>query len=167
MRASQEDINEFKRQLKKGAIRRAYKGLLTYMLDLRRFFMGKYTTYDVSGLYHGYMDMTYFALFPKSLKQRDLKVALLFNYEAFRFEVWLAGRNRKVQKKYWEVFKGFQCDECRVVEPGKGVDAIVESTLAEDFDFDNLDALTSSIEKATLKFIDRIEEFLSDHQAKR
>ena len=34
--------------------------------------------------------MTYFALFPASLKCRGLKVTIVFNYEAFRFEAWLA-----------------------------------------------------------------------------
>ena len=134
------------------------------MMDLRKLFMSKYTSYDVSDVYQGYMDMTYFALFPKSLKHRDLKIAVVFNYEAFRFEAWLAGRNRTVQQKYWKVFRDSQWNDCRIVEPAKGVDAIVECTLAEDFDFGDLDTLTSSIENATIRFIDRIEGFLSEHQ---
>jgi hypothetical protein len=32
------------------------------------------------------MDMTYFAIFPPCLKSHDLKVAIVFNYDAFRFE---------------------------------------------------------------------------------
>ncbi len=162
MQASQEDINELKRQLGKGSIQRAYRGLLDYMMNLRTRFMNNY---DVSGIYQGYMDMTYFALFPKSLKHRDLKLAIVFNYEAFRFEAWLAGRNRKVQRKYWEMFKYCQWSGCRVLKPAKGVDSIIECVLAEDFDFDDPDALTSTIEKATIRFIDRIEGFLSEHQA--
>ena len=31
-----------------------------------------------------------------------LAVAVVFDYEAFRFELWLAARNRKVQRKYWD-----------------------------------------------------------------
>ena len=164
MQPLQEDIHELRRQLKKGSIQRAYKGLLEYMMDLRTLFMSKYTSGGVSGLYQGYMDMTYFALFPKSLKRRDLKIAVVFNYEAFRFEAWLAGRNRKIQQKYWEVFKDYHWNECRLVEPAKGVDAIVECTLADDLEVGDLDALTMSIENATFRFIDRIEGYLSEHQ---
>ena len=165
MPALQDDINELKKQLGKGAIKRAYRGLLVYMMDLRTHFKNKYTSIDVSGIYQGYMDMTYFALVPKSLKDRDLKIAVVFNYDAFRFEAWLSGRNRKVQKKYWEVFRGSQRNEFRVVTPAKGVDAIVECTLSEDFDFGDLDNLTLSIDSATLGFIDCIEKYLPEHQA--
>ena len=133
-----------------------------YMMDLRMLFRNKYESYEVSGIYQGYMDMTYFAIFPRSLKERDLKIAVVFNYEEFRFEAWLVGRNRKVQKQYWAVFRDSQCQGVRVVTPAKGVDAIVECTLAEDFDFDDLDKLTSRIEDATIGFTNRIEEFLSE-----
>ena len=37
----------------------------------------------VSGMYPGYFDMTYFALFPEALRKRDLKLAIVFNYQTF------------------------------------------------------------------------------------
>ena len=160
MPSIQEDMIEFRRQLRNGAIQKAYRALLAYMMNLQTDFKNKYPSYGTSGLYHGYMDMTYFAIFPKSLKQRDLKIAIVFNYEAFRFEVWLAGSNRKVQQQYWELFRDSQWHEYHVVAPAKGVDAIVEYTLAEDCDFGDLDSLTAGIEKNTIKFIDDMERFL-------
>lgn len=163
MRSLQEDIDEFKRQLAKGAIRRAYQGLLAYMTDLRTHFMRAHMSYDVSGLYQGSMDITYFAIVPNSLARRSLKIAVVFDYEAFEFAAWLAARNRKIQKKYCQTFSGFRWSACRVMEPAKGVDAIVECTLADDFDFDDPGALTARIEDATLEFIDRIERHLSAH----
>lgn len=85
-----EDIRDFRGQLEKGSIQKAYKALISYMMSLRTHFKNKYEGFTVSGLYQGYMDMTYFALFPPSLKRRDLKIAVVFNYDAFRFEAWLA-----------------------------------------------------------------------------
>jgi hypothetical protein len=164
MQSIREDMNEFRRQLRSGSIQRAYRALLSYMMDLQTDFKNRYPGYGTSGLYHGYMDMTYFAIFPKSLRQRDLKIAIVFNYEAFRFEAWLAGSNRRVQQKYWELFRDSQWNEYRLVTPAKGVDAIVECNLAEDFDFGDLDSLTAGIEEKTVGFIDAIERFLSDHQ---
>lgn len=110
------------------------------------------------------MDMTYFAIFPAILKRRSLKIAIVFNYDAFRFEAWLTGSNRKVQRQYWELFRDSQWAEYRVVTPAAEIDSIVEFILIDDFDICDPDAMTSSIETATVAFIDDIESFLSEHQ---
>ncbi len=136
------------------------------MLDLRNHFKNRYPKYSISGLYQGYMDMTYFAIVPPSLKRRNLKIAIVFNYEAFRFEAWLAATNRQVQRTYCEMFGDSRWTEYRVLTPAKGVDSIVEGILAEDFDFDDLDSLTASIDKKVVQFIVDMEDFLSDHVAK-
>ena len=158
------DMEEFRRELAKGSIRKAYRALLSYMMGLRTHFKNNLAGSTVSGFYQGHMDMTYFALFPSSLKHRNLKIAIVFNYDAFRFEAWLAGRNGKVQRQYWKLFKSSQWPEYRVVTPAKGIDSILECDLATGFDLDDSDALTRSIETATLAFIDDIERFLAKHQ---
>ena len=108
--------------------------------------------------------MTYFALFPPSLKRRDLKVAIVFNYAAFRFEAWLGARNRKVQRQHWELFRNSQWNAYRVVSPASGIDSIVECDLAGDFDLSDPNTLTARIETAAGAFISDIERFLSQHQ---
>jgi hypothetical protein len=158
-----EDIREFQRLLEKGSIQKAYGALLSYMMGLRAHFKSDLSGSTVSGFYQGYMDMTYFALFPSSLKRRNLKVAIVFNYDLFRFEAWLAAGNRKVQRQYWELFKDGQWPEYHLAAPAKGVDSILECNLATDFDLDKPDALTSIIETRTVAFIDDIERFLSEH----
>lgn len=165
MHSIQEDVEELRRLIQKGSIQKAYRALLSYMMGLRTHFANKYGESAVSGLYQGYMDMTYFALFPSSLKRLDLKIAIVFNFDAFRFEGWLAARNRKVQREYWELFKDSHWAEYRVVAPAGGIDSILECDLAKDFDMSDPDALTSKIETATSGFIDNIEGFLSEHQA--
>jgi hypothetical protein len=164
MHSINEDMQELQKQLKKGSMQKAYRALLSYMTELRTHFVNKYGDPAVSGFYQGYMDMTYFALFPPALKRLDLKVAIVFNYEAFRFEAWLAGRNRKVQRQYWELFRDSVWTNYRIVAPATGIDAILECDLAEDFDLSSSDALTSQIETATVAFIDDIESFLSKNQ---
>jgi hypothetical protein len=164
MQSIREDMNELRGQLRSGAIQKAYQALIGYMTDLRTHFKNRVPSYSISGLYQGYMDMTYFAIVPPSLKNRDLKIAIVFNYEAFRFEAWLAGTNRQVQRKYWEMFKDSRWIEYRVVAPAKGVDSIIECNLAEDFDFGDLDSLTASIEENAVEFIDNVERFISNHE---
>jgi hypothetical protein len=160
-----EYMNEYRKQLEKGAIKEAYRGLMNYFMGLRTYFQKKYPDYHVSGsVYQGYMDMTYFAVFPESLKRRKLKIAIVFVYDTFTFEVWLSGYNKKVQTKYWKLIKDSNWDRYRVPSTTKGVDSIIESVLVDNPDFSNLDNLTKQIEKGTLKFINDVEKFLSEHQ---
>ncbi len=158
-------MEEFRIQLRKGSIQKAYKELLSYMAALRAHFAARYGEHAVSGLYQGYMDMTYFAIFPPSFKRLDLKVAIVFNYEAFRFEAWLAARNRKVQRQYWELFKHRNWAAYRVVAPAAGIDSILECDLTDEFDLGSPQILTSSIEMTTDAFINEIERCLSERQS--
>lgn len=160
-----EYMSEYRKQLEKGAIAKAYKGLMEYVMALKTHFKNKYPDYFVSGsIYFGYMDMTYFSFFPKSLKRQKLKIAVVFIHETFRFEVWLAGYNKQVQAKYWRLLKESGWNKYRVVPPAKGVDSIMEHVLVDNPDFSDLEALTSQIETGTLKFIKDVEDFLSEHK---
>jgi hypothetical protein len=107
------------------------------------------------------MDMTYFSILPKSLKERDLKIAIVFLYDAFRFEIWLSGKNKQVLAKYWKIIKESDWDKYRIIEPVKGVDSVVEHILVDNPDFSDLDTLTKQIEQGALKFIQDIERFLA------
>jgi len=102
-------------------------------------------------------------LFPQKLKKRKLKIAVVFVHETFKFEVWLAGVNKNIQAKYWELIKVSGFSKYRLPTTTKGADSIVEHVLAENPDFGDLDALTRQIEKGTLMFIKDIEGFLSEN----
>jgi len=104
---------------------------MAYIMDLRVHFKNKYTGYFVSGsIYYGYMDMTYFSCIPKSLKRRNLKIAIVFIHDTFRFEVWLAGYNKKVQTKYWKLIKEINWNKYHIVSTTKGVDSIIEYAIS-------------------------------------
>jgi hypothetical protein len=106
MASFNESMQDYKQQLKRGLIQQAYRGLMDYMQGLKTFFRNRYPQAFVSGnLYQGVMDMTYFSFVPAALKSRDLKIAIVFVYEAFRFEAWLSGCNRPVQARYWEIIR--------------------------------------------------------------
>ena len=159
-----EDMDEYRKQLEKGAIQKAYKGLMDYIMGLRTHFQNKYPDHFVSGsIYYGYMDMTYFSFIPESIKHRKLKIAIVFIHEAFRFEAWLAGNNKQVQTKIWKLFKESDWDQYHLVPGTEGVDSILETTLVDNPDFSDPEALTKQIESAALKFIKDVESFLSRH----
>ena len=164
MASFHDNMNEYKKQLRRGAVQKAYQGLMNYIMGLRLHFENKYPDYSVSGnIYFGYMDMTYFAFFPKTLKRRKLKVGIVFVHEAFRFEVWLFGYNKSVQARYWKLFKESSWSKYRVPSKIEGVDSILEGILVENPDFIDLDALTKQIERGALKFIEAVEDFLFKH----
>ncbi|MFX0048653.1 MAG: DUF7000 family protein [Candidatus Hermodarchaeota archaeon] len=162
--AFHEAMIEYKKQLKKGDIKEAYQGLIQYFKDLRSHFNNKYPNFFVSSsIYPGYMDLTYFHFFPKSLKPRKLKIVILFLHDSFRFEVWLAGTNKKVQIKYLNLFAESNWNKYNLATATKGVDSILNHTLIDNPDFRDLDALSKQIEQDTLQFIKEIETFLSKH----
>lgn len=161
MPSLQESMLDFRNQLQKGSIQVAYKGLLDYILSLRNHFAKMHPELSVSGTpYFGYMDMTYFSVVPENLKQRGLKIAIVFVYETFRFEVWLAAVNKKIQTDYWHQLKQSGWNKYRIVPSTQGYDSIVEMNLVETPDFDDLPGLTRHIEAGTLQFIADVEAFL-------
>ena len=157
-----DSMNEYKKQLKKGYIQEAYQGLMEYIRDLRSHFTNKYPNYSVSGsIYYGYMDMTYFSLFPEFLKSRKLKIPIVFVHDTFRFEVWLSGSNRNIQTKYWELLKESDRHKYTLAPDPRAVDYVLDHILINNPDFSDLDTLTGQIESGTLEFIRYVEGFLS------
>ncbi|KYK21968.1 hypothetical protein AYK24_02905 [Thermoplasmatales archaeon SG8-52-4] len=158
-------MQEYKKQIQKGAIKEAYQGLMEYIMDLRGYLNKKYPNYNVSSnIYFGYMDMTYFSFFPDSLKRRKLKIGIVFIHETFRFEGWLFGYNKTVQTKYWKLIKESNWNKYRIVPTTKGFDSIIENILVDDPDFSDLGNLTTQIEKGILKFIENVENFLLKYE---
>jgi hypothetical protein len=163
MESWQKFIPEYKRQLEQGYIQKAYQGLIQYILDLRNQFSKNFPDFAPGNIYHGYMDMTYFPVFPGALKSWKLKIAIVFVYDTFQFEAWLSGYNKNVQTQYWNLFKESHWNKYRLPLTTKGADSILEHTLAANPDFGDLNALTGQIVNGTVSFIRDIEDFLSTH----
>jgi hypothetical protein len=161
MEPLQSYMDDYRKQLEKGHLQKAYQSLMQYIMDLRTQFSKNYPEYAPGNIYQGYMDMTYFALIPETLKKLKLKIAVVFVYETFRFEVWLAAQNKQVQNQYWKLFKESNWKKYRIVPATQGADSILEHTLADNPDFGDLKKLTDQIEKGTLSFIRDIEEFFA------
>ncbi len=162
MESFHDAMMEYKKQMQLGLIPRAYLGLMGYLSDLKSTLKAKHLEYHVSGsMYFGYMDMTYFSIFPDSLKQRSLKTGIVFIHESCQFEAWLFGVNKQVQNKYWKMIRDSGWNQYTLVATTKGEDAILTHVLMENPNFDDLDALTDEIESGAVKFIEDVETFLS------
>ena len=163
MRTLGSDLEALRRQLEAGSMQRAYAAILAYMSRLRTDFIAASDGSAVSGLYQGTFDMTYFALLPPALKARDLKFAIVFDYSSFRFQVWLAARNRSVQRRYWEVLSRHDWEQYPLVEPGAGVDAITVFDVGDALELQDPGRLTSRIESAVSAFAGDLERFLAEY----
>jgi len=162
MKSLNESIKEYQIQIEKGDIIVAYRGLMNFMMSLRSHFSSKYPDYIISGsIYYGYMDMTYFAFSPESMKSKQLKIAIVLIHNGLRFEVWLAGYNKKVQARYFNLFKQKAGIPFRMPSTLQGADSILECTLVDKPDFSDPDALMHQIEEETLRFIDRVKELVA------
>ena len=155
-----ESIREYTAQLQLGQIQIAYKGIMTLMSGFKTFLESRHPDYAVSGLYFGYMDMTYFAFTPLDLKQRSLKIAIVYLHEQNRFEIWLGGANRKVQAEYIKALKGTDIGCLRLSEVTPGVDSILEMEISEQPDFDHPQALIQAIENKLLEFAEKVKKLL-------
>ncbi len=164
MESLQEYVEEYRKQLEKGIIQKAYQGLMDYIMDLRMHFSKQFPDFAPGYIYPGYMDMTYFPIFPIELKRNKLKIAIVLIHETIRFEVWLAAQNKQIQSEYHQLFKAVNWHNYHIPTADKGVDSIVEYTVADNPDFGDLNVLTKHIVKGTLTFISDIEGFLYKRQ---
>ena len=161
MQTLSESVREYTAQLQLGQIQKAYKGIMTFMSGLKTYLEGQHPDFSATGLYFGYLDMTYFAFTPPDLKQRSLKIAIVYLHEQNRFEVWLGGANRKVQAVTIELLKGKDLDGLVLSEVKPGVDSIIEMQLVQKPDFDHSQELMLAIESKMIEFTRKIREILT------
>lgn len=155
-------IKEYRIQLKKGNIQKAYKGIMAFMSGLKNYMEKKYSEYASSALYYGYMDMTYFAFTPLELKKKNLKIAVVYLHEQDRFEVWLGGSNRKVQAEYIEKLRHIDTGDYKLSRINPGVDSIIELQIIEQPNFDRVEDLMQKIESKTIEFAKNILSILNE-----
>lgn len=148
-------IEEYTQQLRLGEIQIAYKGLLEFMGKLRAAFIKKYPYYDVSNIYQGYLDMSYFSLSTKPLKDKGLKIAIVYLHEKGYFEVWLSARNRDIAKSYKSILDSLS-DEINVFHDNNNQDAIVECILTPTPNFEEQAQLINTIDQGVEKFVSEI-----------
>lgn len=150
----------YQQQLEQGTIQKAYKGLIDYLMALRNHLIHHYPQdFTAGNLYQGYMDYSYFSFTPEALKIKKLKTVIVFYHEKARFQICLAGQNKQIQEKYWQLLKN-ECWSSYLI-PNTAQDFIVESVLVEKPDFDSLEALTTKIETLSMKFIQDMTQALN------
>lgn len=153
-------IEEYTNHLQQGEIQIAYKRIMDFLGRLRAKFIKKYPHYDVSSIYQGYLDMSYFSLSTKTLKDKGLKIAIVYLHEKGSFEVWLCARNRDISKQYESVFCGKSFDGITLFHDDNNQDAIIECTLISSPSFEDQVILADIIKQGVEAFITAISNLL-------
>lgn len=149
-------VEEYTQQLELGRVQLAYRGIMSFLSDLRAHIGRMHTEYTVSALYFGYMDMTYFAILSQPMKEKRLKTAIVYLHQENRFEVWLGGINRAVQAEYIQKFSHVDLEEYKLSQVSPGVDSIVEHVIVEKPDFDSREILIEMITSEAIEFSEKL-----------
>jgi len=154
-------MNDLKEQLSKGTIQKAYR----YIFDIfsavgNEIKKSQDTVITTTSLYHGYLDMTYLPVTTATLKSIGLKIAIVFNYSLFQFEIWLSAVNRKKRDDVVEMLSHSKWQKYKPVQNNENTDAIIEIKINGIKNYNNKNRIVSLITKETIVFIDDIEEFI-------
>lgn len=160
MKTLNELIKEYTDHLQQGEMQIAYKGILEFLGKLRAEFIKMHPHYDVSGIYQGYMDMSYFSLNTKSFKDKGLKIAIVYLHEKGDFEVWLSARNRAIAKNFRSILNSNIPDDITVFHDMNNPDAIIECILTSKPNFEDQSTLIHTINQGVEKFLTSISDRL-------
>lgn len=153
-------VSVYKEQLKKGDILIAYNELVKFVMNLRTDFINDFANqYSFTGILHGYLDYTYFYYTNDFLKSKKLKLGLVLNHLEMRFEIWLLGNTKVVQKEYWELLKSSKWNEDRNEMPKY---SIIETSIIKDPNFNDLNNLKHRIEENMSSVSNEILNYLKE-----
>lgn len=139
-----------------------YAKTLGFMKAFRMYMIRSYPVgYVIGSLYSNDTTITYFSFTPIALKEQKLKIAIVYNHPENRFEVWLAGQNKAIQKKYWTLFKESDWNTYNIPVSVEEGFSIVDSVLVEDPDFNDATALIERIELGVMAFIHEMNKVLN------
>jgi len=139
----------------------SYHELIKYMKELRAFFDKGYDAYfKLGSIYKGSPDFSYFSLTTEELKKQKLKFVIILNHQLMNFSICLSGQNKRIRKKYWDMFKNSDWQKYHLVESISNSLSIIDHVLVAHPDFDNRIDLTEKIETESLKFINELRELL-------
>jgi hypothetical protein len=157
-------MNDLKVQINKGRIQKAYRYIFEIFSDLGLEIKNNQTKIiNTNSLYHGYLDMTYLPVTTDILKRNGLKIAIVFNYSLFQFEIWLSAVNRKKRDEILLTISQSKWIKYKTVENNENADAIIEFKIKGINDYSDKNRIVSFITNATIMFISVIESFIHEN----
>lgn len=149
------DLQEYQRHLQSTKLQATYNRLMAFVANLRNHFDEKYSNdYTVGDLYEGRLDTTYFPIAPDVLKNDKLKFNIVFDHANMRFEIWLVGLNRDVQRDVWARLKQENWNKYPLTATPD--QAIIQNVMFEQGEFAEKEIFTKMIDDKAMAFINDI-----------
>jgi hypothetical protein len=146
-------IQVYKKELQKGDILVAYNELINFVTKLKISISKKHSNkFSFGGIFKGYMDYTYFYFSNDYLKSKKLKLGIVLNHKKMRFEIWLLGNTKVIQKEYWVLLKSTKWITTKEIPKY----SIFATVIIEKPDFNNLNLLSDEIENKSIQVSDSI-----------
>lgn len=158
-------MQELRTRIREGEIVRAYRYLFDLFSGLAhalKKYPGKHIL--TAAPYHGYLDMSYLPVSTPALKSRGLKIALVFNYAAFRFEIWLSAANRNKRSEMLRLFCDHPLKGFEILHDDTNTDAILTVIPGDIRDYNDKNGIIALLDNSVLAFIDAIERSFSDRR---
>ena len=99
------------------------------------------------------MDFSYFQLTDPDLKEKGIKIQIVFVHKDFRFEIWASGYNRKIQSRYYNHLKNQSMKYYLNNNPEK-IDYILKAEIEKNIELDNGEIVISKIKHVVLEMVD-------------
>ena len=106
-----------------------------------------------SNIVENNMDFSYFQLTDPDLKEKGIKIQIVFVHKDFRFEIWASGYNRKIQSRYYNHLKNQSMKYYLNNNPEK-IDYILKAEIEKDIELDNGEIVISKIKHVVLEMVD-------------
>lgn len=148
-------VSVYRELLTQKDIQVAYTELIKYVQRLKTTLSRNLShEYSFGNVFQGYMDYTYFYFSNEYLRKKKLKFGLVLNHRDMKFEVWLLGQTKSIQAKYWQLFKNTKW----IKNSEMPLYSVLEVSLIESPNFNNLDLLTETIKSKLILVVDEITD---------
>lgn len=145
-------IDDYTRAVAAGALPRAYRGILSALTAFQSAWKRSHPEDAVGALYPGYLDMSFISFASEPLRQKRLKISLVYLHAEGVFSLWLAAVNRSVQAETSAALQGKTIAPYALCSLKPGVDAIIAYDLPKPYAFDEPQQLTQALLQAAEAF---------------
>ncbi len=153
-------IEVYKELLLTTQLQAGYQEFIKLLRYIRILLENELDSYEFSkSVVENHMEFSYFQLFNKELKEKGLKVQVVFVHKEFQFEVWVSGYNRKIQCAYYNQLRDVQSIYLLNDNPMK-VNYIFKACLSNELDISNADLLISLLKEEILNIIEFSREYM-------
>ena len=113
-----QEVEKYQKIIREYSMSTTYKFLLAYMNKLQKEFNNELShIFSVNKVLNGYLDYTYFYFTNEFLKDRKLKLAIVYNHQENCFNLWLLGTIKQSQINYWNKFKNTEWNNEESMSP--------------------------------------------------